>query len=55
MRKAIRILEIPIYLLVIALCIHEIEGVVGIPIFLVIVSVARLITNTMFDKNIYKK
>jgi hypothetical protein len=55
MRKAIRTLEAPIYLLVIALCIYEIEQTLTIPLFLVLVSVARLVVNSMFDEFIYKR
>ena len=55
MRKAIRTLEAPIYLLVIALCIYEIEQTLAIPLFLVFVSVARLVVNSMFDEFIYKR
>jgi len=55
MTKAIRILESPIYLLVIALCIYEIEQTLTIPLFLVLVSVARLIVNSMFDEFLYKR
>ena len=54
MRKYIRILETPIYLLAIALACYEL-GAVGSSIFLVIVSVARLITNIITDEFIYKK
>ena len=39
MRKAIRTLEAPLYLLVIALCVYEIEQTLTIPLFLVFVSV----------------
>ena len=55
MAKVIRILEVPIYLLVIVLCIYEIEQTATIPLFLVFVSVARLIVNSMFDEFIYKR
>jgi len=54
MTKAIRTLEAPLYLLVIALCIYEIEQTLTIPLILVLVSVARLIVNSMFDEFIYK-
>ena len=55
MRKAIRTLEAPLYLLVLALCIYEIEQTIAVPLFLVLVSVARLIINSMFDEFIYKR
>ena len=52
--KPIRILEVPLLLLVIALACLEI-GNVGIAVFLVIVSVGRLIINSITDKVTYKK
>ena len=55
MRKKIRILEIPIYLLVIAMAVYEIEEAVGISIFLVLISIARLVTNIITDEFIYKR
>ena len=55
MKKAISTLEATIYLLVIALCIYEIEQTATIPLILVLVSVARLIVNSMFDEFIYKR
>jgi hypothetical protein len=55
MKKAIRILEAPLYLLVIALCIYEIEQTITIPLILVLVSVARLFVNSMFDEFLYKR
>tara|TARA_R110001583_G_scaffold45525_1_gene143314 strand:- start:186 stop:353 length:168 start_codon:yes stop_codon:yes gene_type:complete len=55
MKKAIRILEIPIYLLVIAMAIYEIEQATALSIVLVIISIARLATNVMFDEFIYKR
>ena len=54
MKKIIRILEIPIYLLIISMTIYEIEETVGIPMFLVLVSIARLFTNIISDEFIYK-
>ena len=54
MAKAIRTLESPLYLLIIAICIYEIEQTLTIPLILVLVSVARLIVNSMFDEFIYK-
>jgi len=53
MAKAIRILEVPIYLLVIAMGCYEI-GAPGTAVFLVLVSFARLFTNTITDDSIYK-
>tara|TARA_B110000967_G_scaffold172066_1_gene182905 strand:- start:428 stop:595 length:168 start_codon:yes stop_codon:yes gene_type:complete len=55
MNKAIRMLETPIYLLVIAMAVYEIEGAVGVSIFLVLVSIARLFTNIITDEFIYKR
>ena len=55
MNKLIRILEIPIYILVIALAVYEIEGAVEVSIFLVLVSIARLFTNVITDEFIYKR
>ena len=54
MKKFIRILEIPIYLLIISMTIYEIEGTVGVSMFLVLVSIARLFTNIISDEFIYK-
>ena len=55
MRKAIRTLEAPLYLLVIALCVYEIEQTLTIPLFLVFVYVGILFVNSMFDEFIYKR
>ena len=55
MAKVIRILEVPIYLLVIAMAVYEIEQATGISIILVIISIARLAVNVMFDEFIYKR
>tara|TARA_R100001377_G_scaffold84408_1_gene67888 strand:+ start:857 stop:1030 length:174 start_codon:yes stop_codon:yes gene_type:complete len=53
MIKAIRILEVPLLLLVIAIgCIEE--GLIGTPIFLLAISVTRLIVNVITDDFIYK-
>ena len=54
MKKFIRILEIPIYLLIISMTIYEIEGTVGVSTFLVLVSIVRLFTNIIADEFIYK-
>ena len=54
MIKAIRILEVPIYLLVIALgCIEN--GSTSMGIFIVIISIVRLFTNHITDEFIYKR
>tara|TARA_R110002012_G_scaffold250692_1_gene428549 strand:- start:215 stop:388 length:174 start_codon:yes stop_codon:yes gene_type:complete len=53
MAKAIRILEVPIYLLVIAMACYEF-GAGGTAIFLVLVSFARLFTNSISDSSVYK-
>ena len=53
MIKAIRILEVPIYLLVIALfCIENESTAMGI--FIAIISIVRLFTNHITDNSIYK-
>ena len=54
MKKYIRALEIPIYLLLIALFCLE-NGDKAIAAFLLIVSVGRLIVNVITDESIYKK
>tara|TARA_B100001142_G_C13759935_1_gene432819 strand:+ start:331 stop:495 length:165 start_codon:yes stop_codon:yes gene_type:complete len=54
MRKAIRILETPIYLLVIAIACYEMEAT-GISIFLVLLSVVRLYINKITYDSVYKK
>jgi len=54
MIKAIRILEVPLLLLVIAIgCIEE--GLISTPIFLIAISVTRLIVNVITDAIIYKR
>ena len=54
MIKAIRILEVPIYLLVIALgCIEN--GSTAMGIFIAIISIVRLFTNHITDEFIYKR
>tara|TARA_B110000238_G_C15974065_1_gene373047 strand:- start:296 stop:463 length:168 start_codon:yes stop_codon:yes gene_type:complete len=55
MNKIIRKLETPIYLLVIAMAVYEIEGAEEVSIFLVLVSIARLFTNVITDEFIYKR
>ena len=54
MIKAIRILEVPIYLLVIALFTIE-NGSTNLGIFLIAISIGRLFTNHITDSSIYKK
>ena len=54
MIKALRILEIPIYLLVIALFCFE-KGSNGIGSLLMIISITRLWINHITDDTIYKK
>jgi len=54
MAKAIRILEVPIYLLVLAMWCYEL-GAPGTALFLILVSFARLFSNTITDESIYKK
>ena len=54
MKKYIRALEIPLYLLVIALFCLE-NGDKAIAAFLLIVSIGRLIVNVITDEFIYKK
>jgi hypothetical protein len=54
MRKYIRALEIPFYLLVIALfCIEQNSTSVGI--FLIVISILRLVVNVITDEAIYKR
>jgi hypothetical protein len=55
MRKIIRILEAPIYLLVIAMAVYEIEAAIGVSFFLVVVSMFRLFINTITDEFVYKR
>ena len=52
--KPIRILEVPLLLLVIALACFE-RGNVGVAVFLIIVSIGRLIINSITDEFTYKK
>ena len=54
MIKAIRILEVPLYLLVIALFCIENESI-AMGIFLVVISIVRLFTNHITDEFIYKR
>ena len=54
MRKYIRILEVPFYLLVIAYACLE-QGSTGVAIFLGIISILRFISNSLTDEFIYKR
>ena len=54
MIKAIRILEVPIYLLVIALGCFE-EGATVVGTILMIVSAGRLWVNHITDDSVYKR
>jgi len=54
MKKYIRALEIPFYLLVIALFTLD-KGHIGLTIFLGIVSISRLVVNVITDEFIYKR
>ena len=53
MIKLIRILEVPLLLLIIAIgCIEE--GAIGVSIFLITISVLRLWVNVVTDDTIYR-
>ena len=54
MIKAIRILEVPLYLLVIALGCLE-EGATAMAIILTLISIARLVVNSITDTSVYKR
>ena len=54
MKKYLRALEVPFYLLVIALTCLE-RGNTGFAVVLALVSVGRLIINVITDEFIYKK
>jgi len=54
MTNYIRVLEIPFYLLVIALSAFE-RGNTGIAIFVLVMSIIRLVVNVMTDEFIYKR
>ena len=54
MRKYIRALEVPFYLLVIALFCLDQEST-AVAVFLILISVGRLVVNVMTDEFIYKK
>tara|TARA_B110001454_G_C12435840_1_gene315607 strand:+ start:314 stop:478 length:165 start_codon:yes stop_codon:yes gene_type:complete len=54
MRKYLRALEVPFYLLVIALfCLDQ--GSTAMAVFLILISVGRLAVNVMTDEFVYKK
>ena len=53
MKRFIRILEVPLYLLTIAMACIEM-GHTGTAIFLIIVSAARLYVNHITDESCYK-
>ena len=53
-KKTIRILEVPLYLLVIAMGCLE-RGNTGIAIILILVSMLRLAVNSITDEFNYKK
>ena len=48
MKKAIRILEVPILILIIAIFCVE-QGNIAMAVFLMLISIARLITNKITD------
>jgi hypothetical protein len=54
MKKYIRVLEVPLYLLVIALFCLE-QGSTVMSVFLILISVGRLTANVMTDEFVYKK
>ena len=54
MRKGIRVLEVPLYLLVIAVFCQE-QGCTALAIVLGIVSAGRLVVNVITDESVYKK
>ena len=53
MRKAIRILEVPLLLLVISMACFEFRST-GVGLFLVIISIIRLVVNVITDEFNYK-
>jgi hypothetical protein len=54
MRKYFRALEVPFYLLVMALACLE-RGSTVVAVFLILISVGRLVVNVITDEFIYKK
>ena len=53
-KKYIRILETPIYLLIIAMACFEMDAY-GVALFLVVVSAVRFFANVITDDSVYKK
>ena len=54
MIKTIRIPEVPLYLLVIALGCLE-NGSTAMAIILILISIARLVVNSITDTSVYKR
>jgi len=54
MKKGIRVLEVPLLLLVIALGTFD-QGSPAMAIFLLVISTARLVVNVITDEFIYKR
>ena len=54
MYKVIRILEVPLYLLVIAMACLERDNTI-IAIFLILLSIVRLVVNSITDEFNYKR
>jgi hypothetical protein len=54
MRKYLRALEVPFYLLVMALACLE-RGSTVVAVFLILISVGRLVVNVITGEFIYKK
>jgi hypothetical protein len=53
MRKFIRVLEVPLYLLIMSMFCME-NGVTSVSVFLIVISILRLITNVITDDSVYK-
>ncbi len=54
MNKGLRILEVPVLLLIIAIASWE-RDLLMLTLFLVIISILRLIVNVITDESIYKR
>jgi len=54
MNKGLRILEVPVLLLIIAIGCWE-RDLLMLTLFLVIISILRLIVNVITDESIYKR
>ena len=54
MRKVVRILEVPLFILIIAMMCWE-ENLLMLTLFLVIISILRLVVNVITDESVYKK